>query len=478
VSIGPRQAAPGPRAQRGVALLFGLILFALIGVSVIISIARGSDPEIERDRRTERALAHAKAALIGYAVDVLLSPGNRLGGLPCPDMFDNGSAELACGDAAGSSPESRLGRLPWRTLGLPDLRDGDGERLWYAVSNGFKNNTPTSCITPNDPGCINSESRGTISVHAPTGSPSHDGTNPDPYAPSGAIALIIAPGRILTRLGAPGSQNRTPEALDPSKPQLNPVNYLDTASGLSGPAPTIDNAVNNERFVSGPVFDASGKVIINDRILAITYQDLIPRLENRVARELRICLDEYAAANGARYPWASDTSASAVSSGMGLAFPDTDNMRWGRIADDLLNTSSSSGATMAATWPLFAPTATPPTYCKLAWDWWRNWKLHAFYVVADAFKPADTSTVPACTTPTSCLTVNRLPSPAATNVRYIVVVAGKRLGVLPQLRGDLGQRSNPINYLEGENILADLNPDTFVLTRPAANFNDAGVFKQ
>jgi hypothetical protein len=32
----------------------------------------------------------------------------------------------------------RLGRLPWKTLGLPDLRDGDGERLWYAVSSATR----------------------------------------------------------------------------------------------------------------------------------------------------------------------------------------------------------------------------------------------------------------------------------------------------------------------------------------------------
>ncbi len=32
----------------------------------------------------------------------------------------------------------RLGRLPWKTLGLPDLRDAFGERLWYAVSSKHK----------------------------------------------------------------------------------------------------------------------------------------------------------------------------------------------------------------------------------------------------------------------------------------------------------------------------------------------------
>ena len=44
-------------------------------------------------------------------------------------------------------------------MGLDDLRDGDGERLWYAVSNNFKYNFRTACAAPGDPGCLNSDSR-------------------------------------------------------------------------------------------------------------------------------------------------------------------------------------------------------------------------------------------------------------------------------------------------------------------------------
>ena len=52
---------------------------------------------------------------------------SRLGDLPCPDRDDDGDADAVPGcDTAALA----LGRLPWKTLGLPDLRDGDGERLW------------------------------------------------------------------------------------------------------------------------------------------------------------------------------------------------------------------------------------------------------------------------------------------------------------------------------------------------------------
>ena len=34
---------------------------------------------------------------------------------------------------------SRVGRLPWRSLGIDQLRDGYGEPLWYVLSRGFRN---------------------------------------------------------------------------------------------------------------------------------------------------------------------------------------------------------------------------------------------------------------------------------------------------------------------------------------------------
>ena len=53
--------------------------------------------------------------------------------------------------------------------------------------------------------------------------------------------------------------------------------------------------------------DAANNVIVNDRLLVITYQDLMPLLERRVAKEALNCLNLYAAdpLNKGRYPWAS-----------------------------------------------------------------------------------------------------------------------------------------------------------------------------
>jgi len=110
----------------------------------------------------------------------------------------------------------RLGRLPWKTLGLPDLRDAFGERLWYAVSSkhkGLLNCTVSpSCLDMGPEAAI-----GTITVRDAAGTVLHDGTSASPYDPGkgGAAAVIIAPGPPLARwsgLGAPGAiQSRSCE---------------------------------------------------------------------------------------------------------------------------------------------------------------------------------------------------------------------------------------------------------------------------
>src|SRR3972149_3020211 len=88
------------------------------------------------------ALAQAKAALIMYVTITNLST-TRPGAFPCPDTDNNGTANLYSGtNCPGyvSGSDVYVGRLPWQTLGLPDLRDSSGERLWYAVSRDFARN--------------------------------------------------------------------------------------------------------------------------------------------------------------------------------------------------------------------------------------------------------------------------------------------------------------------------------------------------
>src|SRR5689334_22878221 len=123
--------------QRGIAAIVLLALFAIIFIGVLTSALSSKSPQLDFDAKTYPVLALAREALIGYAAGSV-TPGR----LPCPDMNDDGLEDKPCG-LAGTN---QLGRLPWKTLGIPDLRDGSGERLWYAVSGDFKSGPLTTPV--------------------------------------------------------------------------------------------------------------------------------------------------------------------------------------------------------------------------------------------------------------------------------------------------------------------------------------------
>ena len=109
----------GWRDSRG----FVVVGASLVAVVAIASVALSKLPAeslqpYHRSLESERYLARAKAALIGYSATYaeqhqgLPSSGIAPGFLPCPDVDDDGSPDGACGSDAS-------GRLPWRRLGLP-----------------------------------------------------------------------------------------------------------------------------------------------------------------------------------------------------------------------------------------------------------------------------------------------------------------------------------------------------------------------
>lgn len=217
-----RTIAPEP--QRGAALM--VLLVVLVTASVFLLLSRISTAQFRQARQamTTDALTTARDALIGRAV----SDGNRPGSLPCPDTDDDGSAELL----AGSNCPSYIGRLPWRTLGLTDLRDAAGERLWYALSPSVRDH---SSAQP-----INSRTAGELSL---------DGV-------ADIAAIIVAPGAPLsTQAGRPGN---------------NVADYLDGS-----------NADGDLNYSAGPVTST-----FNDRVMVLSRADLMAAVERRVAAEV------------------------------------------------------------------------------------------------------------------------------------------------------------------------------------------------
>lgn len=126
------------KRQRGAALMTILLIVGVLVAFFAVRALNGANAE--RDKVTAAALAQAKDALIGFAVtyreNAPLHADQVFGYLPCPDIDLNDGVSDSCGVAE----VTRVGRLPWRTLGIPPLRDSAGECLWYAVSGRAKDN--------------------------------------------------------------------------------------------------------------------------------------------------------------------------------------------------------------------------------------------------------------------------------------------------------------------------------------------------
>lgn len=455
-----------PYLQRGAAILALFLIVFVAALAALYPSLSDQGIRLDRDQKTAEALAQAKAALIGYALKVDLSSSARPGDLPCPDIDNNGTADGACSAASASNP--LLGRLPWKTLGIEELRDGNGETLWYAVSTNFKNNARTTCTSPDIGGCLNSDTVGTITLRRSSGAIVHDSTSG-----AGAIALVIAPGAALIRQDSVSVQDRSctvgmncdnsyrcTTSPASATPLCNAMNYLDIALGEDNTT-IVESDTNG--LIQGPIIDINGNTLLNDQILAISSDDLIPALEKRVGREVHNCLVAYANTNtylNTRFPY----SARIVT---GLAAPnysDSDAVIFGRVPDTsfskTLMDSNLFGVmdTMRANWP-------GECFIVSNSGWWRNWKEHVFYGVANSYKPEPgfgSYNAPSCG---SCLTVN-VPA-SVSNRQFVVIVAGKTLA--GQNRSGNAAKNTLSNYLEGENV----NGDTIYLQQPSTtNFND------
>ena len=416
------------RYAHGAVLLLALLLVACLAAS-FAALALAARAATARERATERALAQARAALIAYAVDRPINAATGPGYLPCPDLDGDGWAESTCGSLDGATGQaSRLGLLPWKTLGLPQLRDGAGERLWYAVSTKYKgllNCAASSACVDMTP----AHAPGTITVRAADGTVVHDGT-----AGSGAVAVVLAPGPALERIEADGArlQSRAcaPGDCDAdgaciaSPPQraapCDPRNFLDRAPDAALAEDNADfidrsdaagRAQNGNGFIMGPV-RFGDRVWVNDRLAVVAYDDVMPRIMARVALEVAQCMRFYgtrpgnggrypapvaACARGARFGTLPDTPFDAAASGM-LA-------RWWRstahVPESLAELPTHDDACRLAVAPddpgpvrTYAPgipssegeTAAAPS-------WWRAWKPYVYASVAAGHAPTDAPNV-------------------------------------------------------------------------------------
>ncbi|MGE0356779.1 MAG: hypothetical protein AB7P08_07680 [Burkholderiales bacterium] len=476
---------PASRERGALPILLAALLAIATATAFSVALARMAGAPA-RAKATERSLATAREALVAYAsgrpADEIVGPGY----LPCPDLDDDGWAEPTCGSMTGETGQwQRLGRLPWKTLGLPDLRDGHGERLWYAVSSKHKG--LLNCTV--SPACLDmgpESALGTITVRDAAGTVLHDGTTDSPYEPGrgGAAAVVIAPGPPIARwTGAhaqPVAQVRSCEGgrcnaagrcltEPPTRtPKCDPANYLDRSPGpayadednarFHDRNDAAGRAGNRDGFIHGPVRDHEGATWVNDRLAVVTYDDLMPRVMWRVAQEVAACLGQYAARgeNGGRLPWAAPLCRSRMPDAA-IRGADATGALFGRVPDTpFLATLKDSGTTMLARWVpgCRIADANGETADIAGFTWWSAWKRHVFYSVARANRPA-TGKPPPCDS-LSCLFLSgESAGPAPAGYRFAVLVAG------PPLIFDAGRQSrtdtadaDARHWLEGAN--ADL----------------------
>lgn len=267
-------------------MLVMLVILVMGITAVFVTSLSSSGAKIERDVKTAEALAQAKDALIGEAAtEVDLTSHHYPGSLPCPDTDDDGSADAG---GADDCPQY-IGRLPWKTLGLPDLRDASGERLWYTLTRNVRH---YDTARP-----LNSDTAGTLNL---------SGT----YSDSNLMAIVFAPGDNVS--GQSRSDNTTAcTTTGTSKPEnLCAANYLEGTN--DDPSPGAAPNVNYQ--------NANTAALLNDKLITISRDQLLERTEKRVGGEIRNILMAYYAAWGA-FPFPApfvDPSASTFTGQVGI----------------------------------------------------------------------------------------------------------------------------------------------------------------
>jgi len=460
-------------SQQGTLLIVAALLLAALIAGVFalqLAAAAGSG---QRDRITERALADAREALVAYAVDRPINAAVGPGYLPCPDLDDDGWAESTCGSMNGDSGQAqRLGRLPWKTLGIADLRDGYGERLWYAVSSKYKgllNCAVSRACVDMSPGAA----LGTITVRDATGLAIHDGTVTEDYRADagGALAVVLSPGPALVRADGwiqardcpPADCDATGRCItDPPAraAHCDPRNFLDVAAqprfSNEDNADFVDRndaagrRANANGFIRGPVVLPDGRLAVNDRLMAIAYRDVMPRLMERVALEVAGCLRAYAlqAGNAGRLPWPTPACLQSRN-----AWDGREGVYFGRIPDTPFLSMAARGRMdrWANASGACAIAATDGSTTSLVGNsWWAAWKPHVFYALSPAYA-ADSSS-DTCEGSSCIELVDPSGRAVASSRRFAVIVAGPPLAVDGFLqRRDAAALAEISDWLEATN---------------------------
>lgn len=255
------------KRQRGYAAAVFLVLLIMGFLAALVGqlSAVDSGTLAERNLKNAAVLREARDALLAWAAQHPQNPGNRLaapcqpvdgaglpcpdrpGALPCPDLDNDGWANEPCDTMA-----NRTGRLPWRTLNAPDLRDDAGERLWYSLSANFRHQTTYPAGF-----AVNAFTLGDLRMCA--NATACTAGNPQQEIATGLAAVVIAPRTALS------GQNRSGAGVN------QPNQYLEARNQF----PSVN-------FDAGPP-----TATFNDSVLSISQTELMDAVTPIVSERLR-----------------------------------------------------------------------------------------------------------------------------------------------------------------------------------------------
>ena len=230
--------------QKGAAAIL-LLTVVVLGIAWFAVGALSKTPvgTAEREVVTGEALRAGKQALLAYVAQYAARSNTaEPGQMPCPEsvtLANPGEASTSC-----SASAVVVGRLPWRTLGIDPLRDGQGEPLWYMMR-GFRN-PPINFSTP--------------------GQLTHNG--------AAVVALIFAPGSPLNTLADPGTppagcSKLNQQVAGRNTAALSAANFLECG------------------IASGVLASPGDPRWTNDRVIAITTTEWADAIAGPVADRLQ-----------------------------------------------------------------------------------------------------------------------------------------------------------------------------------------------
>lgn len=277
-SADPRSRRGTPR-QQGFALLIMLIIVVMGSLFAVTGQLEFVSRKYSRDEGNLKSLTLAKEALIGWAMTYrdnfsgAVSSTPVFGYLPCPDSATgDGSVTFNC----SSADQAAIGLFPYQAFGLPDLRDADGNCLWYAVSGTFKNDIMAASTL------MNWDTQGQFTILDAAGSQlAYPGD-----ANGGVAAVIIAPGTPLATQDRSGTGFATPSTAPPCN--VNPAVFTPPTSQALLPFLNGISIAGNNTFstfaVSTPITLTQGSrdSSTNRGLLVwITPKEIFDRIKKR-----------------------------------------------------------------------------------------------------------------------------------------------------------------------------------------------------